>query len=69
MPHPLSGIDLERREMLWDLIQQFQLGEARSQPSSLEDRVPYLERKVERNDRVLVELILYLEKPGQKSMP
>jgi hypothetical protein len=48
--------------MLWDLIQQFQLGEARNQASSLEERVPYLERKVERNDRVLVELIRYVEK-------
>jgi uncharacterized protein YigA (DUF484 family) len=48
--------------MLWDLIQQLQLGEARNQASSLEERVAYLERKVERNDRVLVELIRYLEK-------
>jgi hypothetical protein len=48
--------------MLWDLIQQFQLGEARNQASSLEERVVYLERKVERNERVMVELIRYLEK-------
>ena len=48
--------------MLWNLIQQVQLGEARNQASSLEERVAYLERKVERNDRVLVELIRYFEK-------
>ena len=46
--------------MLWDLIQQVQLGEARNQASSLEERVAYLERKVERNERVMVELIKYI---------
>ena len=48
--------------MLWNLIQQVQLGEARNQASSLEERVAYLERKVGRNERVMVELIGYLEK-------
>ena len=48
--------------MLWDLLQQFQLGEARDRAASMEERVAYLERKVERNERVMVELIGYLEK-------
>jgi hypothetical protein len=48
--------------MLWDLIQQFQLGEARDRAGSLEQRVAYLEEKVERDEKVLVELIKYLEK-------
>ena len=54
--------------MLWDLIQQFQLGEARGMAASLEERVAYLEKKVERNDRVLVELIKYLEKRDNRDL-
>lgn len=48
--------------MLWDLIQQFQLGEARNRAGSLEQRVAYLEEKVQRSEKVLVEVIKYLEK-------
>ena len=54
--------------MLWDLLQQFQLGEARGMAASLEERVAYLEKKVERNDRVLVELIKYLEKRDNRDL-
>jgi CO dehydrogenase/acetyl-CoA synthase epsilon subunit len=54
--------------MLWDLIQQFQLGEARDRASTMEERVAFLERKVERNDRVLVEVIKYLEQRDNRDL-
>jgi len=54
--------------MLWDLIQQFQLGDARNQASSLEERVAFLERKIERNDKALVEVIKYLEQRDNRDL-
>ncbi|MCJ7627693.1 MAG: hypothetical protein E4G90_01145 [Gemmatimonadales bacterium] len=54
--------------MLWDLIQQFQLGEARNRASSMEERVAFLEGRVERNDKVLVELIKYLEQRDKRDL-
>lgn len=48
--------------MLWNLLQQVQLGEAEKQAASLEERVYYLERRLEQNSRVLADLIRYLEK-------
>ena len=48
--------------MLWDLIQQVQLGDARNQQASMEQRITDLERQVDRNSEVLVEVIRYLER-------
>lgn len=54
--------------MLWDLIQQVQLGEARDQASSLAQRVAYLEGQVERTNKVLVEVIRYLERRDNRDV-
>lgn len=48
--------------MLWDLLQQMQIGRAEEQAASIEERLATLERKLERNSRVLVDLIRHLEK-------
>jgi hypothetical protein len=57
-----------RGQMLWNLIQQVQLGEARDQASSLEQRVAYLEGQVERSNKVLVEVIKYLERKENRDV-
>lgn len=48
--------------MLWDLIQQIQLGKARQHSMSIEDRIASLEQQIERNNKALVEVIKYLER-------
>jgi BMFP domain-containing protein YqiC len=48
--------------MLWNLIQQAQLGDARDRQASLEHRVGRLEDDLDRISEVLTEVIRYLER-------
>lgn len=48
--------------MLWNLIQQAQLGDARDRQASLEQRVARLEDDLDRISEVLTEVIRYLER-------
>lgn len=52
--------------MLWDIIQQMQLGRAEQHAASMEERLAALEAQVDRQQRVLVELVrhLKLDRPG-----
>ena len=54
--------------MLWDLLQSHQLRVASDQAASLEERVAFLERQVERNEEVLAEVIKYLEQRDNKDL-
>lgn len=48
--------------MLWNLIQQIQIGRAERNALSIEDRLTALEEQMERNSRVLIEVIRHLER-------
>lgn len=48
--------------LIWDLIQQGQIGEARDRAASLEARVDYLEDELRRTNRTLMELLRLLER-------
>lgn len=48
--------------MFWDLVQQMQIGRAQEHAASVEERLAAIESMLDRNSRVLVEVIRYLEK-------
>jgi hypothetical protein len=48
--------------LIWDLIQQGQIGAAQSRASSLEQRVANLESEVRRTNQALMGLLKALEK-------
>lgn len=48
--------------MLWDLLQQMQIGRTERHAMDVEERLTALERQLDRNNKVLVEVIKYLEK-------
>lgn len=48
--------------MLWNLIQQMQLGRAHDHAMSLEERLEVIEERLERNSKVLIEIIRHLER-------
>ena len=48
--------------LFWDLYQQSQISDHRERAGALEQRVNYLEREVERTQRLLHEVIGRLEK-------
>jgi hypothetical protein len=47
--------------MLWNLVQQMQLGRAHSHAMSLEERLEVIEERLERS-KVLIEIISHLER-------
>ncbi len=48
--------------MLWDLLQQVQIGRTERHAVNVDERLAALERQLDRNSKVLVEVIKYLEK-------
>jgi hypothetical protein len=48
--------------MFWDLIQQMQIDRTERHAMAVDERLAALERQVDRNNEVLVEVIKYLEK-------
>lgn len=48
--------------LIWDLIQQGQLQQAGNRASTLEQRVDYLERELERTNRTLMDLLRIIER-------
>lgn len=48
--------------MLWNLIQQIQMGRAYGHAVSVEERLDVIEERLERNSKVLVEIIRYLKR-------
>jgi hypothetical protein len=54
--------------MLWDLLQQMQIGRAEQQATSVEARLAHIENQLERNPRVLTDLIRYLERRDGKDL-
>lgn len=53
--------------MLWDLFQQLQLSQAQEHARSVEERMAALEEQVERQHRVLIEIVRHLGPPGGQS--
>lgn len=54
--------------MLWNLLQQMQIGSAQEHASSVEARLARIEVELERNSRVLTDLIRYLERRDGKDL-
>jgi hypothetical protein len=54
--------------MLWNLLQQMQIGSAQEHVSSVEARLARIEVELERNSRVLTDLIRYLERRDGKDL-
>ena len=46
--------------MLWDLFQQLQLGQAEDHARTVDERLAALEVRVERQHRVLIEIVRHL---------
>ena len=53
--------------MLWDLFQQLQLSQAQEHARSVEERLAALEEQVERQNRVLIEIVRHLKPSDGKS--
>lgn len=47
--------------MLWDLFQQVQIGRNERHALSVDERLAAIERQLDRNGKVLAEVIRYLE--------
>lgn len=54
--------------VLWDILQQMQLGRAERHADSIEERLSALEDQVDRQQRVIIELVrhLRLDRPGSE---
>ncbi len=48
--------------MIWDLIQQIQLGRAERQATSTQERIHDLEQRLRQTEDVLIDVIRYLER-------
>jgi hypothetical protein len=48
--------------MIWDLIQQIQLGRAERQATTVQEQIDDLEQRLRQTEDVLIDVIRYLER-------